>query len=112
MLRWFVIGPASPDIIRELGFSISLIFSGWILIFGELAWLAHLIENSKYSKPLKIINYSYYYYYLYHYTKCLQAEKATSSPALKSQDCATAGFSLPEKNIHITHTCCRQALFI
>ena len=43
VLRWFVIGPASPDIIRGLGFSISLIFNGWILIFGELAWVGHLL---------------------------------------------------------------------
>ena len=42
-----MIGQGSPDIIRELGFSISLIFSGWILIFGESAWVGHLIKILK-----------------------------------------------------------------
>ena len=97
VLRWFVIGPGSPDIIRELGFSISLIFSGWILIFGESAWwVGHLIkilktrntQTSKSSASPTTTTTN---------TKCLQAEKATSSPALENQNCATAGFSLPEK---------------
>ena len=67
-----MIGLASPDIIRELGFAISLIFNGWILIFGELAWVGHLIKILKTSKssttPTTTTTFTTN-------TKCLQADK-------------------------------------
>ena len=63
-----MIGPGSPDIICELGFSIGLIFSGCILIFGESAWVGHLIKILKTTPTTTTATYTTN-------TKCLQADK-------------------------------------